>query len=114
MTTEKVTTSDELQKSTEKITTGEEVVKGNDKVQKRTENITTHEEMKTYWKIGRYERGSGHNSKGRIHISLRVSIKDIHNGLILIIIFLKKNSTLEPEFYKNKYRGYWRSRHRIV
>ena len=45
MTTEKVTTSDEVHKLTEKIKTGEGVVKSNDEVQKHTDNITTNEEV---------------------------------------------------------------------
>ena len=45
LTTEKVTTSDEVHKSIEKITTSEEVVKGTDEVHKRTENITTNEDV---------------------------------------------------------------------
>ena len=36
LTTEKVTTSHEVQKRTEKITTSEDIVKGNDEVHKRT------------------------------------------------------------------------------
>ena len=40
LTTEKVTTSDEVHKRTEKITKIEEVVKGTDEIHKRTENIT--------------------------------------------------------------------------
>ena len=42
---ENITTSDELHKHTENITTSEEVVKGNDEVHSRTENITTNEEV---------------------------------------------------------------------
>ena len=42
LTTEKVTTSDEVHKHTKKFTTSEEVVKGTDEVLKRTENITTN------------------------------------------------------------------------
>ena len=41
LTTEKVTTSDEVQKRTENITTSEWVFKGTDEVHKRTEKITT-------------------------------------------------------------------------
>ena len=40
LTTEKVTTSDEVHKHNDNITTSEEVVKGTDVVQKRTDNIT--------------------------------------------------------------------------
>ena len=43
LTTKKVTTSDEVHKLTEKITTGADVVKGTDEVHKRTENIITNE-----------------------------------------------------------------------
>ena len=42
LTNEKVTTSDEVHKSTKNITRSEEVVKGTDEVQKHTENITTN------------------------------------------------------------------------
>ena len=45
MKTEKVTTSDELHKRTEKIATSEEVVKGTDEVQKINDNITTNEDV---------------------------------------------------------------------
>ena len=45
LTTEKVTTSDEVHERTEKFTTSEDVVKGTDEVQKSTENITTNEEV---------------------------------------------------------------------
>ena len=45
LTTEKVTTSYEVHKLTEKITTSEEVVKGADKVHKNTKSITTNEEV---------------------------------------------------------------------
>ena len=45
LTTEKVTTSDEFHKHTEKIITLENVDKGIDEVHKRTENITTSEEV---------------------------------------------------------------------
>ena len=44
-TTEKVKTSDEMNKRTENITTSEEVVKGTDEVHKRTDNITTNEQV---------------------------------------------------------------------
>ena len=40
LTTEKVTTSDEVHNITEKFTTSEEVVKGTDEVHKLTDNIT--------------------------------------------------------------------------
>ena len=45
LTTERVPTSDEVHKRTEKITTSEEVVKGADEVHKRTEKITTNEDV---------------------------------------------------------------------
>ena len=45
LTTEKVTTSDEVQKRTQKITTNQGVVKGTDEVHKRTEKITTNEDV---------------------------------------------------------------------
>ena len=45
LTTEKVTTNDEVHKLTYKITPKEEVVEGTDEVQKCTENITTNEEV---------------------------------------------------------------------
>ena len=62
MTTEKVTTSDEVGKCTEKFTTIEEVIRGTDEVHKRTDNITTNEDVDKGNKIiGRYERVSGHN-----------------------------------------------------
>ena len=44
-TTGRVTTSDDVQKLTETITTSEEVVKGTDEVHKRTKNITINEEV---------------------------------------------------------------------
>ena len=45
LTTEKVTTRDEVHRRTEKNTTGEEVVKGTNEVHKRTEKITKTEEV---------------------------------------------------------------------
>ena len=45
LTTEKVKTSDEVHKRTDKITTSEEVEKGTEEVHKRTEKITTREEV---------------------------------------------------------------------
>ena len=45
LTTEKVITSDNVQKLTEKITTREEVVKCTDEVHKRTNKITANEEV---------------------------------------------------------------------
>ena len=45
LTTEIVTTSDEVHKRTEKFTTSEEVVNGTDDFHKRTENITTNEDF---------------------------------------------------------------------
>ena len=45
LTNEKVTTSDEVHKRNDNITTSEEVVKGTDEVHRRTENITTNEEV---------------------------------------------------------------------
>ena len=45
LTTQKVTTSDEVNKYTDNITTSEEVVKGTDEVHKCTEKITTNKEV---------------------------------------------------------------------
>ena len=45
LTTEKVKTSVEVHKRTDKITTSEEVLKGTVKVHKSTENFTTNEEV---------------------------------------------------------------------
>ena len=45
MTAEKVITSDDVQKRTENITTGEEFVKVTDEVHKRTDKITTNKEV---------------------------------------------------------------------
>ena len=45
LTTEKVTTSYEVHKCTEKIKANGEVVKGTDEVHKCTEKITTNEEV---------------------------------------------------------------------
>ena len=44
-TTEKVTTSDEVQKRTDNITTSDEFAKGSEEVHKYTENITTNEDV---------------------------------------------------------------------
>ena len=54
LTTEKVTTSGEVQKRTYKITTSEEVVKGTDEFHKRTYNITTNEEVVKGYEILEY------------------------------------------------------------
>ena len=62
LTTEKVTTSDEVHKRTQRITTSKEVVKVNDEVHKRTQKITTNEQVdKGTEKLKGYEKGSGHN-----------------------------------------------------
>ena len=45
LTTEKVITSDEVQKRTEKITMNEEVFKGTDEVHKCTEDITANQDV---------------------------------------------------------------------
>ena len=45
LTTEKVTTNDEVQKRTANFTTSEEVVKGTDEVHRYTENITTNKDV---------------------------------------------------------------------
>ena len=45
LTTEKVTTSDEVHRYTEKFTKIEEVVNGTDEVQKRTANITINKDV---------------------------------------------------------------------
>ena len=63
LTTEKVTTSNEVQKRTEKFTTSKEVVKSTDEAHKRTDNLTKNWGCwQRYWKIGIYERGSGQNT----------------------------------------------------
>ena len=54
LTTEKITTSDEVHKRTEKLTTSDDVVKGTDEVQRSTENMTTNkdsEKSSENWKI---------------------------------------------------------------
>ena len=45
LTIEKVTTSDEVQKRNDNISTSEKVVKGTDEVHKLTDNIKTNEEV---------------------------------------------------------------------
>ena len=45
LTTENVTTSDEVHKRTDKITTSEEVLESTDEVHKLTDKITTNEEV---------------------------------------------------------------------
>ena len=45
LTTEKVTTSDRVNKRTEKITTSEDIDKGTDEAHKHTENTTTSEQV---------------------------------------------------------------------
>ena len=49
--TERVTTNDEVKKSTEKITTSEGVGKGKDKFHKRNEKIITNVEVDKVTKI---------------------------------------------------------------
>ena len=51
LTNEKLTTSDEVHKRTENISTSEEVVKGTDEVHKRTQNDTKDEEVDKGTKI---------------------------------------------------------------
>ena len=45
LTTDKVTTSDDVGKRTDNITTNYDIVKGTDEVHKRNQNITTSEEV---------------------------------------------------------------------
>ena len=61
-TNEKATTSDEVHKRTENITTSEEIDKGYGEVHKRTEKITTSEEVdKGSENFGGYEIDSVYN-----------------------------------------------------
>ena len=87
LTNEKVTTSSEVQKSTEKITRSEEVVKGNDEVQKHTDNITKMRRLKKVLKNRKIQKRQWSQSVERIQIRLRVSLKDTQDGLILIMSF---------------------------
>ena len=48
LTTDKVTTSDEVHRRTENTKTSEEVVKGTNEVRKPTEKITTNEEVEIF------------------------------------------------------------------
>ena len=91
LTTERVTISDEVHTCTEKITTIEEVVKGTDEVHKRTEKNTTNEEVDKGTENWMILKRQWSQSIGRIQISLRVSLKDIEYGLILIVKFKKEN-----------------------
>ena len=58
---EKAKTSDEVHTRTEKVTTSEDFVKDTAEVYKRTDNIKSNDDDEKVTKIGRYERGSGHN-----------------------------------------------------
>ena len=86
-TTEKFTTSDGFQKCTEKITTREEVFKGTNEVHKHTEKITKMRRLKKVLKNWKIQKRQWSQYVGRIQISLRVSIKDLQDGLILIMSF---------------------------
>ena len=107
LTTEKVTTSDEVHKRTEKFTTSKEVVNGTDEVQKRNDNITTNEDI---------DKGTE-------------KLEDIKEAVVTICrkdsdkfegqskgsigwfnfdceFFFKNISTIEPDTYKNFYEKY--------
>ena len=87
LTTEKVITSHEVHKRTEKFTTIEEVVKDTDEAQKRTDNITKIEDVdKDTEKLEYMKKRQWSQSLGRIQISLRVSLKYLQYDLILIMI----------------------------
>ena len=70
LTTEKVTTSDNLHKLTEKITTNEEVDKGTENLEDMKEAVLTTRRKDLY--------------------KFRVSLKDLQDGLILIMSLKKK------------------------
>ena len=75
LTTEKVTTSNEVHKQTEKVTIIEEVVKGTDEVHKRTEKNTTNEEVGKGTENWMVLKRQWSQSIGRIQICLRVILK---------------------------------------
>ena len=85
--TEKVKTSDEVQKSTEKITTSRGVDKGTGEVHKRTNNITTNEEVDKGYENWNIRKRQWSQSVGRIQIILRASLYYLQDGLILIMSF---------------------------
>ena len=105
LTTEKVTTSDEVHKPTDKITTSEEIDKGTDEVQKCTDNITTSKEV---------DKGSEKLDDMK-EAMIRICRKDSDNfeghskGYTLCFNldneFLKgKFSTIEVELYEKLYK----------
>ena len=101
LTTEKVTTIDEVHKRTENITTSEDFIKGTDKFHKRTEKITTNEEVDKDTEILEDMK------KAVVKICTKDSDKiegqsKVYTGWFnLDHDFFKRNfSTLEPDFYK--------------
>ena len=91
LTTERVKASDEVHTHTYKIATIEDIDKGTDEVHKRTEKITTSEEVEKGSENWRIRKRQWSRSVGMIKISLRVSLKDLQDGLILIVIFQKES-----------------------
>ena len=87
LTTEKVATFDEVHKRNEKIITIEEVVKGTDEVHKCTEKNTTNEEVDKGYEKLEYMKEAVFTIRGKDSDSLRVRLKDLQGGLILIVIF---------------------------
>ena len=111
--TERVTTRDEVHKCTYNITTSEEFVKVTDDVHKYTENITTNEKVEKVtenWKIWNRKWSK---YVGRIQISLRVSLKDLQDGLILITS-LKQILHLNQTSIKTLWKVYLKSRYGTV
>ena len=102
--TEKVTTSDEVHKSTEKFTTSEKVVKGNDEVHKSTENIKTNQYIDKGTEKSEYMKEAVVKICGKDSDKLQGQSYGSTGWFNLDHEFFLINiSTLEPDFYKNLY-----------
>ena len=101
LTTETVTTSDEVQKLNDNITTSEEVVKGNDEVQKNTQKITTNEEDYKATDELEYMKEAVVTIDRKDSDKFKGQSKGSTGWFNLDHQFLRRNfSTLEPDFYK--------------
>ena len=101
MTTEKVTTSDEVHKHTDNFTTSEEVVKGTDEVKKLTENITTNDDIDKGTEKLEYIKEPVVTIRRKYSYKFEVQSK-VSTGWYNLDgdFFKRKCSTIEPYFYK--------------
>ena len=104
MTTERVTTSDEVHKRTEKITTNEDSEKGTDEVHKCTDEITTSKEVEKGSEKLEDTKEAVVTIRRKDSDQFEVQSKVSTGWFNLDHEFQKRKfSTLEPDFYKRLY-----------